>query len=267
MYLAGKGSQKIRTSTIFVLSMGIFLLLHVPDAVRSHTECGNVKGDNRASGQRQIEVQGRRITVWCDQDTDGGGWMVILRRMDGSADFNRTISGYLNFFGNINGEFWLGLYNMAALTCTSSKAHVLRVDLEDTEGNKVFAVYDSVSVCGDQFVLSVGNYSGTAGDSLITLDKGDSSWLNPTAFSARRKPGATGQKVCGDFTFSGWWFSSCYLYNSNLNGFYRPAPYMGFRGWHGIYWYTWQAALKDQNRTYSRAEMKIRPRDYPAGSH
>jgi len=49
---------------------------------------------------------------------------------------------------------------------TSVKRQILRVDLEDFEGNKAYAEYDSFKVEseGDKYRLSsLGEYTGTAG--------------------------------------------------------------------------------------------------------
>ena len=69
-------------------------------------------------------------------ETDGGGWTVFQRRQDGSVDFYRNWTDYENGFGNLTGEFWLGLSKINRLTKASN---TLRVDLEDFDGNTSYA--------------------------------------------------------------------------------------------------------------------------------
>ena len=59
-------------------------------------------------GVYKIKVRDRIVEVFCDMTTEGGGWIIIQRRFDGSVSFNRNWIEYKNGFGNANGEYWLG---------------------------------------------------------------------------------------------------------------------------------------------------------------
>ena len=61
------------------------------------------------------------FNVYCDQTTAGGGWTVIQEKMDGSVNFNRTQDDYKHGFGNLVGEFWLGLDKINRLTRNKTK--------------------------------------------------------------------------------------------------------------------------------------------------
>ena len=65
---------------------------------------------------------------------------MFQKRLDGSVDFvNRGWADYKRGFGNVNGEFWLGLDKIHRWTKTKSR---LRVELEDTQGKTAYAEYD-----------------------------------------------------------------------------------------------------------------------------
>ena len=106
------------------------------------------------------------MQVFCDLITNGGGWTVFQKRLDGSVDFFRNWESYKNGFGNLNEEFWLGNDNLHRLTF--SEDVMLRVDLEDFDGNIKYAEYTTFQVAGeaDKYRIVIGGYSGTAGDSL-----------------------------------------------------------------------------------------------------
>ena len=98
--------------------------------------------------------------VFCDQTTARGGWTVFQKRVDGSVDFFLNWSDYKVGFGDLNGEFWLGLDKIHRLT--SDDNSMLRVDLEDFEGNTAYAEYNMFGVMSenDKYKLNLGAYSG-----------------------------------------------------------------------------------------------------------
>ena len=98
--------------------------------------------------------------MFCDQKTAGGGWTVFQKRQDGSVDFFLGWTDYKIGFGNLNGEFWLGLDKINRLT--NSAKFRLRVDLEDTKGKTAYASYDYFAITSEKtkYKLSLGIYSG-----------------------------------------------------------------------------------------------------------
>ena len=84
---------------------------------------------------------------------------MFQKRLDGSVDFYRGWADYKRGFGNLNGEFWLGLDKIHRLTKSNNR---LRVDLEDTTGKTAYAEYDMFAVTSERtkYKLSLGTYSG-----------------------------------------------------------------------------------------------------------
>ncbi len=99
--------------------------------------------------------------------TAGGGWTIFQRRLDGSVDFYREWADYKIGFGQMDGEFWLGLDEIHRLSNIGDR-NVLRIDMDDFEGGHRYAQYDifQVGAEDENYTLHVQDYSG---ESLIFL--------------------------------------------------------------------------------------------------
>ena len=97
--------------------------------------------------------------VRCEMSA-GAGWTVIQRRLDGSVDFYLGWSQYKSGFGDLNGEFWLGLDKIHRLT--KSGLNVLRVDLMDFQNAQAYAQYTTFNISDEstRYALTVGGFSG-----------------------------------------------------------------------------------------------------------
>ena len=119
------------------------------------------KSGKRITGVYTIDPDGLgAFDVFCDQKSSRGGWTVFQKRLDGSVDFvSRDWADYKRGFGNLNGEFWLGLDKIHRLTKTKSR---LRVELEDIQGKAAYAEYDMFSVSDERtkYRFGLGIYTG-----------------------------------------------------------------------------------------------------------
>jgi hypothetical protein len=181
---------------------------------------------HRISGVYEIDPRDDHgsFKVYCDMQTDGGGWTVFQRRQDGSVDFYRTWRDYQQGFGELYGEFWLGLEKLHRLTTSGV---TLRVDLTATDNSDAFAKYEKFVVGGvsSKYVMYFGSYSGTAGDSL-TYHKG-------MKFSTKDMDNDKDSRNCATSYSGAWWYNNC-LY-SNLNGYYSyGSSSYGHVVWHAF---------------------------------
>uniref|UniRef100_A0A8C5R884 Fibrinogen C-terminal domain-containing protein n=1 Tax=Leptobrachium leishanense TaxID=445787 RepID=A0A8C5R884_9ANUR len=207
--------------------------------------CQEVQDEGEAlSGWYTIHPENQGpLRVYCDLETDGGGWIVFQRRVDGSVDFYRDWSAYQKGFGDQDGEFWLGNDNIHHLT--SKGEFQLRVDLEDFQKKRTHATYSGFSIGGEE-----GGYSLHV-DKVIDGKAGNSLSLhNNRRFSTKDvdhdlRQGAS----CAEIHQGAWWYDSCLL--SSLNGKYQDGEDTDQTG---IIWVSFRrfTSLKS-------SEMKFRP--------
>ena len=147
--------------------------------------------------------------VYCDVSTDGGGWIVIQKRVPGgTVNFTRNWTDYENGFGDLSGEFWLGLRNIHCLT--AREAHELRIDMKLENGTSIAWIYQIFMVAGpeDKYRLTIGGGAGQGGDAMT--------YSNGVQFSTFDSDNDQYSRSCVTEHQGGWWYNACY--RANLNG-------------------------------------------------
>ncbi|NWY71942.1 ANGL4 protein, partial [Erithacus rubecula] len=200
-----------------------------------------------SSGVFQVQPAGSQpFEVYCDMTAEGG-WTVIQRRMDGSVDFDQLWDAYKNGFGDLRGDFWLGLEKIHHLV-QEGKCNLL-IELEDWEGNSQVV----------QFVFSLGGESTAYTLSLVGPLSGE---LENAIGEFRQLPFSTRDRDhdlkadtnCAKHLSGGWWFSTCG--HANLNGkYFRSIPRQRHERKQGIFWKTWKGRYYPLKSTI----MKIQP--------
>ena len=152
------------------------------------------------------------LSARCDMETEGGGWMVIQRRVsngnNGTVNFTRNWTDYENGFGDLEGEFWYGLRNIHYLTTRDDVE--LRIDMvREDDGTEFSWTYQTFRVAGadDKYTLTIGEGEGTGRDAM--------KYHNNHQFTTYDRDNDNHNDNCGFLLQGGWWYNNCY---SNLNG-------------------------------------------------
>ncbi|XP_061393831.1 fibrinogen alpha chain-like [Musca vetustissima] len=216
----------------------------------------------KQSGVFYLQIRGTTywfLKVFCEQEIADGGWTVIQRRDDFGEpreNFNRDWADYKNGFGDPAKEFWLGNENIYMLT--NNEDYILRVELEDFEGNKRYAQYAHFKIHSeaDYYKLEIDGYEGNAGDSLNDPWYGS----NNSPFSTYNRDNDRSSLNCASMLKGGWWWKSC---GRGLNGLYLHDP-QDLTARQGIVWFRWRG----WDYTLKKATMMIKPRGpQPMGSN
>ena len=184
------------------------------------------------------------MDVYCDMETDGGGWVVIQRRQPtANVNFTRNWEDYENGFGDLDGEFWLGLKTIHELT---TKADVeLMTTVRNESGPIITWTHQVFRVSGPDtyYVLNISGGQGPGHDSLA--------YNNGARFSTYD----SGNTHCAYTRQGGWWYKSCTT--ANLNGPHVRPNLPGVHKTKGrLVWYNGVG----NHKYYTNAEMKIRPK-------
>lgn len=210
---------------------------HAKDAGHSVSGIYMIKPEN-SNGPMQL---------WCENSLDPGGWTVIQKRTDGSVNFFRNWENYKKGFGNIDGEYWLGLENIYLLS--NQDNYKLLIELEDWSDKKVYAEYSSFRLEPESefYRLRLGTYQGNAGDSMM--------WHNGKQFTTLDRDKDMYAGNCAHFHKGGWWYNACA--HSNLNGVWYRGGHYRSKYQDGIFW----AEYRGGSYSLRAVQMLIKPID------
>uniref|UniRef100_A0A8C2FU41 Fibrinogen C-terminal domain-containing protein n=1 Tax=Cyprinus carpio TaxID=7962 RepID=A0A8C2FU41_CYPCA len=188
------------------------------------TDCSEVQVNGmKESGEAEIYPEGKDgepVRVYCDMETDGGGWTV---RNKTQTDFTKLSR------------------NDILHTLTSRTPMSLRIDLR-SGNDTAFAHYANFNISSEanHYVIELSGYFGTAGDSM--------KYHNGRPFSTIDKDPNILSIHCAKAYMGGWWYKNCY--KANLNGLY-----VSYSDNKGVVWIDWKG--KDASLPFT--EMKLRP--------
>ncbi|KAH9490872.1 Ficolin-1 [Bulinus truncatus] len=168
-------------------------------------QCRDINSDK----DRVVTLLDDGLQVMCDTKTDGGGWIIFQRRINGNVSFYRGWEEYKYGFGDFDvGEFYLG--NEFIHQLTSKRHYEMRVDLKFNSTN-YFANYSRFRILGEpeKYRLQISGYFGNATDNL-TSDH------NNQKFSTFDNDNDNDKKNCAQVYSGAWWYNGCH--QSNLNG-------------------------------------------------
>ncbi|CAH1160120.1 unnamed protein product [Phaedon cochleariae] len=195
----------------------------------------------------QPKMSQKPFTVLCDMQTKGGGWTHIHKRVDGSEDFYRGWREYKHGFGNLEGEFWIGLQKMHELTSGSEVAELL-VEIVDRDNKTAYARYNSFKVGPETAgypIEKVSGYSGDAGDALT--------YHLESKFTTMDYDQDEDPNNCAKYWSGAWWHKKCF--KSSLNGKFVNVDLSSANKYHGLHW----ESFKGLEYCHAKARMMLRP--------
>ncbi|XP_050707176.1 microfibril-associated glycoprotein 4-like isoform X2 [Eriocheir sinensis] len=155
---------------------------------------------------------GRSVQVWCDMETDGGGWTVFLNRQNQASqlDFNRTWDEYKEGFGRPYEEYWMGLETLHVMTF--GRTYSLRLDLEvASSGLREYATHAIVKVEDEDTgykIVTSGTEAGSSNSRYCFR------YMNYRSFTTvDRDYDYLYNDNCAAAQGGAWWYYNCKYFN------------------------------------------------------
>ncbi|ESO08581.1 hypothetical protein HELRODRAFT_74707, partial [Helobdella robusta] len=164
---------------------------------------------------------------------------VFQRRIDGSVDFYRTWDEYLNGFGNLNEEFWLG--NRLVHELTTKRSYKLKVEAVAFDGS-TFHSFNSnfnLSSLDNKFAIWFSDCYGSTYSCIAPTNISFSTWDNDNDLSGSN---------CALAYRGAWWYTACH--GCNLNGIYYPGGNHSGRYASGVDWSAFRGYYESMKMTW-----------------
>ncbi len=174
-----------------------------------------VNNNNNKNGVYVIQpTRIHRYKVFCER-LELNTWLVIQRRTQHTVEFKKDWEAYKNGFGDLSGDFWIGLEKLHNMTGLGSPAR-LQVTFETMDGTNNVLVYKEFAVGpeSDGYRLRVEGYArGT--ENLFEFH-------NSMKFSTFDRDNDLENGNCASRYGGGWWFKGgvgVACQSVNFNGF------------------------------------------------
>jgi len=182
--------------------------------------------------------------VRCDMTRDGGGWTVFQRRYNGSVDFYQPWANYVAGFGQLTGEFWLGLDKLSWI---AGSPRTLRIDLGRYTGDVGYAKYNGFTI-GSSATNYAMNFTGLSSSNVPTDSLAAHNGMSFSTYDANHQGNQATN--CAQTYHGAWWYGYCHT--ANLNGKYLNGTHASYAD--GMEWTSWTGFY--ESMTYT--EMKVR---------
>ena len=200
----------------------------------------------KIDGVYYIGFTGSPRKVFCDMTTEGGGWIVMQKRIDGSVDFYRDWNAYKNGFGDIYGEYWLG--NDFVHKYTNSHSTEMLSEATAFDGVRAAIMLKGFTLGDEALSQYTLNF-----DNCIVLTNGTDNKVcydwevsNTVKFSTYDMDNDNSQKNCvNKFNGGAWWHNLCF--DVNFNGRYSSVPEVNMA--ENIHWVNFRGLLESLKAT------------------
>lgn len=187
--------------------------------------------------------------AWCDMDTAGGGWLTILRRSKTyeNITFKRYRDDYLDGFGDLKKDFWLGLRTMNIVT--KNQDYEMRVDLYNSADENVAHIkYDTFKVHQHpNYTLELSGFLPSDTKLTDSLEQ-----FNGQTWIVKESSSDTDNASVCAAGRAGWWYTdgTCFTQGAVLTDETNR-----------LEWFERDSSGMIKGQSYHKFEMKIRPKN------